>query len=155
MEGTQKFEQGFTLLELLYVVSIMGIMASTMWGFYSVYKDDASYSVAETTLRSARGSLEIGDAEVPSGTSVGYTLTGTGGGPIAASLSGVMPGAVTPEDLRIGVIYNKCLGADGVGKINQFVMAQACKSTKQIRYTKFCGGVELIQRDLPQAKGCS
>lgn len=147
-------ENGFTLIELLYAVSILGILASTMWGFFSLYKEEASYGVAETALKQARTALEIGDAEAETGTSVAYTQTGTGGGLVSNPLLDVMPGYTTPNDVRIGVTYRKCAGPGDPG-INHYVVAEPCNAEKQARHTRFCSGIELIQADVPQAKGCS
>lgn len=156
--STLREESGFTLIELLCVIGILGILSSLSYGAFRIYMDDAEYSRAEITLRSARTALEVGEQEAAPGFKVDYETTNTDGGAIgsvaSSDLADVMPGAVTPKGVRLGVEFLKCTNASGPLEINQQIISEPCKSTKQVQWTRYCNGIEVYTEEVAQAKGC-
>lgn len=136
-------DKGFSLVELLVVLAIMGIVSGLGITGLSVYKDSAEYSKAESTLRTARTALSISELDLASGFSLGLTYSGTSGEPLEAALSNVLPGASVPREVRIGVLYNSCEGADGAD-IKSIVYSQPCRSKRQTYVTKDCAGNEIV-----------
>lgn len=135
--------KGFSLVELLVVIGIMGIVSALGMTGLAVYKDSAEYSKAESTLRTARTALSVSELDLALGFSMGLTYSGTSGEPLEPALSAVLPGAGVPKEVRIGVLYNSCEGADGAA-IKSIVYSQPCRSKRQTYVTKDCAGNEIV-----------
>ena len=55
---TRKSQKGFTLVELMIVVAIIGILAAIAIPQFAAYRQRAYNSAAESDLRNAKTSLE-------------------------------------------------------------------------------------------------
>ncbi len=153
LKNQDKSNKGFTLIELLFAMSIISILASLSWGAFYVYKEDAEYSKAERLIHDAQTSIMLGNMEAAPGFSQGYTVTDTSGGPVDNALAGILPGAVTPKDVRLGAMLSSCSGGSDTS-LNLFLVAQPCKAGKEIQWSQFCDGTTLLQGDL-SGGGCS
>ena len=58
MNSNKKYPAGFTLLELLIVVAIIGILASITVPLYSSYTTRAVNSAAQSDLRNLKSAME-------------------------------------------------------------------------------------------------
>lgn len=147
-------ENGFTLIELLYVIGIISILASLSWGAFYVYKEDAEYTKAEHMLRNAETAILLGDMEAAEGFSSGYSVTGVNGGVVPVAMETFMPGAVTPENVRLGASITDCAGSQSAARLNLLLVAQPCKAERQLRWMQMCSGDQILQGDIAWAPDC-
>lgn len=155
-------EQGFTIIELLWAMAILMVLAgmAVMAGF--VYMEHAEYAKAEVALRNARVAIGQGELDAPAGYSLGFTFSSIGGGEISGPLASILPGYSVPDELRVGVLYNGCELYDPdvhgpTALIAYSVTSQPCNNTA-MRYTTFvqyCGGFQLHQRNIDKDYSCS
>lgn len=147
-------QSGATMIELLYVIVIIGILASISIVSYSMYKEKAEYAKAEATLRNARTAFEVGDQDAPDGLNVPITFSGVIGGPVVAPLATILPGAQLSIDVRLGAAYNSCTPAVDPATVHQFLIAQPCRAGEYIAWAKLCNGTELTLHNVPQPDVC-
>lgn len=146
-------EEGFTLIELIITTSMISILTALSWGAFWIYKDNSEYARAEVTYRNARTALEVGEQELPDGAAIAFQYTATTGGNVLPPLADFVPGASVPDDVRLGVMYRDCGGMANMA-LNSLLVAEPCQATKQVRWMRFCNGIEVLMPKIPQPKGC-
>lgn len=146
-------ERGFTFIELLVTVAILGVLSALALTAFAVYKDNAEVARGQSTMRNARVSFEVGDEDATPGLSVPLTFTATAGGPVPGALSAILPGAETPKDLMLGAQYEYCDTNSPAMQLNQLLVVVPCRATRRLQWMRFCGGLEVIQENLPGG-GC-
>ncbi len=146
-------EQGFTLIELMYVVIIISILSATSFQSFVLYMEKAEFSKAEADLHNSILSVQQGELDVPATYSIAYSLTGQDGGKIDGPMATILPHAKTSKGVQIGVSYSSCATAlDTTPAV--IISSEACKINKKIVWTRFCGG--LVTRVTNDASpGCS
>ncbi len=146
-------ERGASMIELLYVIVIIGVLSMISLTGYAMYREDAEYAKAESTLRNARTAFEVGDQEAPEGLTIPATFSDTVGGPVAGPLATLLPGAKVSKDVRLGAAYTYCdPGVDPV-TVKQLLISQPCRSSRYTTWLKLCNGTEISQHDLPLPPG--
>ena len=146
--GRKNAARGFTMIELLIAIAIIGILASLALTSFTIYREDAEYSKAESDLRNSRTAMEAGSQDLPDGYSLALTYSDITGGVLANPLSEVMPEGASSRDVRLGASYESCAGG-APGDLNQFIIASSCKANRSISYSRFCNGLEVIIPELP------
>lgn len=141
-------EAGFTLVELLYSLMIVGILITLGFVAVKVYANNAHYVMAESDMHHARIAIQRGDLDSNAGDNyAGWVESGAELG----ELEPILPGMVTSEDVRMGVIYNNC--SAGV-EPHMSLTVQPCKGDKYLRWTKFCSGIEVPDTELAKDYNC-
>jgi prepilin-type N-terminal cleavage/methylation domain-containing protein len=155
-----KSDSGFTLVELLYVMALISILTSMSWGAFAMYKNDAEYARAETTLHNARSAIEVGDQEATVGSTMPFTYSNAAGDLMADDsplFETYLPGMTVPPGVRVGLRYTKCnrTNPDGSPNFNlsYYIVSQPCNADKQIRYYRWCDGFDWTWHELNQVKG--
>lgn len=136
--------KGFTLVELLVSIAIVGILAALALTGFTIYKQDAEFAKAESDLRNARVSMEAGSQDLPDGYSLPLTYTSTTGGAVEDPIEEVLPEGVTSKDVQLGVNYESCAGSSP--DVHQYIVAIACKGGENNArtWTKTCDGLEIL-----------
>ncbi len=142
--------RGFTMIELLISVAIIGVLAALSMSAFFIYKNDAEYAKAETDLRNARTAFEAGIQDDPSG-SLALAFTGTGGGVLPVAMQNVLPNAMTSKDVKLGVQYDACPAGGGAGVLSQYLVATSCNAHRAAMWTRFCDGIEVFVGEVPGA----
>lgn len=142
-------ERGFTLIELLVSLAIISSLSGLALTGFIVYRDNAEYTRGEATFRNARVAMETGDMDAPVGLNVGYTVSGDSGGPVPGALQTILPGAETPKDLKLGAMYTYCDDSSNPMQLHELLVVVPCKSTRGLRWVKFCGGTEILFENNP------
>lgn len=148
-------EAGFTLIELLTTMAIISILSGLAISTYFLYRENAEYSKGVATLRNARTAYGAGELELPEGYSMAFTQTGVSGGNLSGELSRVLPGANTPGQVRLGAEVNQCdEGSDPLDRA-AFIVSEPCLSEQEVRWQKFCGGIEILSEHVANAAPCT
>lgn len=148
-------EQGFTLVELLWTMAIVGIITAMSWVSYRTYIERAEYARAEVTLRTLRPSLEAGEHQLPAGYEMGLTFTSSIGEPLEGDLRRLLPGASVSENIQLGVTYNHCAQDSPAGLVAAHMRAIPCNAGRYISWTRLCGGGQFFVHNVEHTTGCT
>ena len=155
-------QKGFTLIELMIVVAIIGILAAIAIPQYQNYVGRSNVAAAVQTLSSNKTGLEnyvMENGEFPDGTTAPAPATGTVGAP------GYVPAAdgERPEDLGIvastlGTIKLEDSNSDGSGKIEiQFANGNPGIKDKYVQIIRDANGTWTCVTDVEEkfaSKAC-
>jgi type II secretory pathway pseudopilin PulG len=136
-------ESGFTLIELLTIIGIIGVLSFLGLSSFKVYRADAAYSVAESTLRTARSSVEaaISNVDIPPG-AVSLTEQTAPGPMVDPSARAFLPAFQIPKSVKFQVSYDPTCVASGC--LSEFIEVSHCKSEEFTRWVRFGDGVDLL-----------
>jgi len=136
-------ERGFSMVELLTVVAIVGVLAKLALNGYSVYKGKAEFSKAASLYSNARTASVAGEEDLGDLFSMAFTESNNSGTPLAGSLATFFPNITMAKDVVLGASVNPCLGA-GIDP-NVVISVKPCKGDgKHIEYIRFCDGSDSV-----------
>ena len=111
----KQLQKGFTLIELMIVVAIIGILAAVALPAYQQYSDKARFSEVVLSTSGIKSAVEVCAATTASNaTYITQCINGGGGGVINAGASGVVT-SVTATTSGAGVVR---VTATGNGTFN-------------------------------------
>ena len=130
---------------------IIGILSATSLSAFSVYKQDAEYARAETTVRSAITAMTLGELEAPEGFSMAYTSSETNGNPLIGELATMFPSAVVPNEIKLSGEWGDC---EAGAIFDKRVVAEPCKGAGYVAWIRTCGGIITYLRNLASSPVC-
>lgn len=94
----KKAQQGFTLIELMIVIAIIGILASVALPAYTTYTDKAKFSEVVLATSNVKAAIEVCSQTKASATTFGDICIDAGGGGVKNSgASGNVKSVVTAK----------------------------------------------------------
>jgi prepilin-type N-terminal cleavage/methylation domain-containing protein len=134
MKMMKKAQAGFTLIELMIVVAIIGILAAVALPAYSKYMDKAKFSEVMLATQAAKTAVEICAQDLGVVTGCSGTALNTQGIPvnIAAGAPGKYVDSVTTADGVITVVP-KAFG--GVTATETFVLTPVIDANGKVQWT--------------------
>lgn len=136
-------ERGFSLIELLTVMVIVGVLAKLSLTGFTIYKGKAEFSKAASLYNNARTSAAAGEEDLGDTYSMSYTESTSSGAALAGSLASFFPNMTMAKDVVLGASVNPC--ASGGLDPNLIISVKPCRGDgKHIEYVRFCDGSDSI-----------
>jgi prepilin-type N-terminal cleavage/methylation domain-containing protein len=136
-------EKGFTMVELLTVVAIIGIVAKLSLTSFTIYKGKAEFSKAASLYTNARTAATAGEEDLGSAFSMSFTESTSTGAPLAGTLATFFPNMTMAKDVILGASVSPCAGA-GMDP-NLVISVKPCRGDgKHIEYIRFCNGLDSL-----------
>ncbi len=146
-------QSGFSLIELLTVVALIGILSSIATQAFTLYKDKAQHSSAITLFNQLRTSLEGGKIESESFPEeimeVAQQEAGTASGEYGQTL---LKGLVIPPLHKIYVRHDPTCEDDLC--LEDVVSVRHCQSSKIVTFSQFHSGVYSLNVNTSATDAC-
>ena len=136
-------QRGFTLIEVLVVMSLIGVLALLSVQSFQTYRKKASYTVAMSALREARGAatgtLIQADIVFPE---VNFVSQSTSGELTDADMSEVFPGVILSPSIKFtGAYFPNCGDANCTAV---FAQVRPCSGEEYATWTRLGDGTEIL-----------
>lgn len=145
-------ERGFTLVELLTIVAIIGVLANLSVNSFIVYRSKAAYSNCQKTVRDVRMSAELGtsDPDNPPGAVALYTQN-TPGPITGVAASNYLRGMAVPKNMKVRVSYDPTCVVGGC--VSSWAELKHCQGTEYIQWIRFGDGTDQLIENIA-GTGC-
>lgn len=128
-------EAGLTLIELLTVLSTLGVLAALALPSFKLYKQKAAYSITEGTLRNARLAMQAGITSSDSDpAAVPLTVQNSPGNFSNPLANALMPGMVIPQQTKVQIYYDPT--CDMAGCFSEILQVDHCSATEYTRWLR-------------------
>jgi len=145
-------ERGFSMIELLTVVTIVALLSKLALTSFVIYRGKAEYSKAVSLYQSARTASTAGEGDVGDSFEMAFTESTDNGAPLAGSLRDYFPRLPVPENVVLGASVTPCAGSGIVP--NVVISVKPCRGDgKHIEYVRFCNGFDTVEYDAA-GNGC-
>lgn len=145
--------RGFSLIELLFTILIMGILSGILSKSYTIYKEKAQHSSAMTLFGQARTALEggkIGSESFPDETmSIEHRGPGLAEGEYGQLL---LQGIVVPENIRVVVRHTPDCSVDLC--VEDLISVRHCQTKKMATLTQFKSGAYVLNLNADTSGPC-
>ncbi len=146
--------RGFSILELLFTIVIIGILSSILTKSYSIYKEKAQHSNAMTLFGQARTALEGGKISSESFPDEIMTVEHMGPG-LAEGEFGqlLLQGIVLPENMRVFLRHTPNCENDLC--VEDVLTVRHCQTKKMATLTQFRSGSYVMNLNAEAAEPCA
>jgi prepilin-type N-terminal cleavage/methylation domain-containing protein len=132
--------KGFSILELLFTILILGVLTAILTQSYSMYKEKAQHSSAMTLFNQARTALEGGKISSESFPDEVMVVEQTGPGvPEGEHGQTLLQGLVLPEYLQVYVRHTPTCENDLC--VEDVISVRHCQTNKMVTFTQFRSGL--------------
>ena len=134
---TAATDNGFSMVELLIVMSIIGILSAIGITSWTMYMDNAEFSRVVKTVHDAKTALEDGVQNMSELGGFVAGWTGSHGESLKAPLDDALPGMAVPDGVKMWVSRMDC---NSEGRYMDNITVIACKRGVAQWYVTTCGG---------------
>ena len=147
-----KSDAGFTLIELMVVIGIIGILSLLGMTSFNVYKKQGAYAVVESLVRDSKTVVEGSLNNVDNPPSAVALVSQSSPGSITDSAAyTLLPELKLPRDVSLSVSYDPSCDVSTCQQ--QFVQVKHCKGDEYIQWIRFGDGVD-VTLDRIAGAGC-
>jgi prepilin-type N-terminal cleavage/methylation domain-containing protein len=153
MSKCLKSQRGFTLVELLTVVAIIGVLATLSLQSFTVYKANAYYAQVQQTSRNARVSLEAGinNPNLPTGAMLS-TYSDTPGRVTNGDGILLTPALINSRDSYVYVTYDPSCADSSC--IESYIYAKSCRLKEARAWYRYGTGLEITLDHIDSGVPC-
>lgn len=146
-------ESGFTLVELLTVVAIIGVLASLGISSFKVYRTSAYYALISQTYGQARTAMEAGINDVDNPPALVPLTQQLAAGDIQNNgARDLLPALKLPKDTLFKVSYDPDCSAGGC--VREFIEVKHCKGAEYLQWSRLGDGTDVLLEKI-SGFGCS
>ncbi len=128
---SQRAQQGFTLIELMIVVAIIGILAAVALPAYQNYTKKAKFSEVVLATNAAKIAVEICAQDLNALTNCSNALNG-----VPADITGQTTGYVQSVTTAAGVITATAANRNGLAGTETYILTPTLSTTGKVDWAK-------------------
>lgn len=139
MSGNMKRSEGFTLIEMLMVIAVIGVLAGISLQTFAVYRENAFYASSEEILRNARTALDIGRTNEESFPArVLFTQAFTGGSVTNNDAAMIAPGLNNNNNSYVYVYHNPTCASPWC--LTDYITSRHCRAEEYTYWYRYANG---------------
>ena len=145
-------QRGFTIIELLTVMGLMGVLASTSLSTFHSLKDRSYIAVTQQTVRDSKTALSAALLELSlEDTDSINTVLNMPGIPSGQDVVRLLPGFRMPQGVELTLENNPLCTTTGC--VVHSIVANSCPGKRMSLWERYGDGSEVLLQELP-SPGC-
>ncbi|HMO02804.1 MAG TPA: type II secretion system protein [Oligoflexia bacterium] len=145
-------QRGFSLIELIFILLTIGVLASMSITSFNVLKMSTAYQVVATSINQLRLAAESGTIETDSLPSA-FSITQTTSGPFSdVNAAALFPGFNQTSRTKITAEFDPSCDTGACAFI--FTQVQHCNGDRYQEWLRYGDGIDIVLEDL-MGDGCA